>query len=158
MRNVQTLWTKGGNGGRDDFSMKETWTFDGGIEIHTILFLPTTLTFLVSFKDLQKSLRSFRNIKCACITWLIKLSPLLYGFRDMKACKKVKNVLLMESLYFSPIFFKTKRLPREFEFFQPWPSHLQPGRILLALADTLDNLIPGRLQRSDLSSHTVPCA
>lgn len=28
------------NGGRDDFSIKEIWTFDGEIETHTILFFP----------------------------------------------------------------------------------------------------------------------
>ena len=53
------------NGEKDDLSIKEMWPFDGEIKIHTILFSSTTLTFLVSFKDLQKSLRSFRNIKCA---------------------------------------------------------------------------------------------
>ena len=59
------FWTKGGRGVRNDFSIKEIWLFDGEIEIRTILFSSATLTFLVSFEDLQKSLRSFRNIKCA---------------------------------------------------------------------------------------------
>lgn len=65
MRNGQTFWTKEEWGEKDDFSIKEIWSFDGEIKIRTILFSSATLTFLVSFEGLQKSLRSFRNIKCA---------------------------------------------------------------------------------------------
>lgn len=59
------FWTKGEMGERNGFSYREIWPFDGEIEIGTILFSSTAHTFLVSFEDLQKSLRSFRNIKCA---------------------------------------------------------------------------------------------
>lgn len=42
--------------------LKEIWTFDGEVEIQ---YFSSTLNFVVSRKDPQKTLRLFRNIKCA---------------------------------------------------------------------------------------------
>lgn len=67
--------------GRDDFPLKQVWTFDGEIEIHTIHPPSTTaLTFLVSYEDLQKSLRSFRNIKCAVYNLAHKIVTFVIWF------------------------------------------------------------------------------
>lgn len=71
---------KGRNREREKFSMKEIGTFDGNRNTYNSSPHPSTLTFLISFEDLQKSLRSFRNIKCAMHNWAHKIVTFVIWF------------------------------------------------------------------------------